>query len=154
LTEQPAKHDDDTTYCSLARRLLVMLYDGVVLVGLLMIAAMVVMPFGAPDKVAFRDAWFTAWLAGVCFSYLACCWRYGGVTLGMRAWRVRLVTRDGNRISWLKCLVRFIVGIVGFALFGLGLFWALPDKKNRSWHDLAAGTLLLRHGQAGNTKPG
>jgi uncharacterized RDD family membrane protein YckC len=40
--------------------------------------------------------------------------------------------------------LRFLVGLVSLAIFGLGVFWALVDQKNRGWHDLAAGTVLIR----------
>jgi len=123
-----------------------MLYDGVILLGLLIVASAIALPFGDMNKVVFRDFWFTLWLLTVFFMYLASCWRYGGMTVGMRAWRVRLVCGDGQIISWPKCLLRFLVGLVSLAVFGLGILWVLVDQKNRGWHDLAAGTLLIKSG--------
>ena len=131
-------------YCSLARRLLVMLYDAVILLGLLIVASAMALPFGNVNKVAFQDFWFTLWLFVVCLIYLTVCWRYGGMTLGMRAWKVRLYRDEEQVLSWPRCLLRGLVGIVSLAFFGLGVLWALLDKKNRGWHDLAAGTVLLR----------
>jgi uncharacterized RDD family membrane protein YckC len=133
----------DVKYCPLPRRLLVMLYDGVILFGVLILASAVALPFGNLQKVAFHDFWFTLWLFAACFAYLGSCWRYGGMTVGMRAWRVRLVNADGQLISWPKCLLRFLVGLVSLAVFGIGVLWALVDQKSRGWHDLAAGTRLI-----------
>jgi len=133
----------DVKYCPLPRRLMVMLYDGVILFGVLILASAVALPFGNLQKVAFHDFWFTLWLFTACFAYLGSCWRYGGMTVGMRAWRVRLANTDGRLISWPKCLLRFLVGLVSLAVFGFGILWALVDQKNRGWHDLAAGTLLV-----------
>ena len=121
-----------------------MLYDSLVLLGLLILATAVALPFGDVNKVAFRDFWFTLWLLAVCFAYLGGCWRYRGITIGMRAWRIQLVSGDEKQLSWLRCLLRFIIGIVSLGVFGLGIFWALVDSKNRGWHDLAARTLLVR----------
>lgn len=121
-----------------------MLYDGVILLGLLIMASAVALPFGDINKAAFQDFWFTLWLLFVCFAYLAGCWRYGGMTVGMRAWRVKIVSGDGQLVSWPKCLLRLFVGIISISLFGLGILWALVDQKNRCWHDLAAGTLLIK----------
>jgi uncharacterized RDD family membrane protein YckC len=134
----------NTDYCPFARRLLVMVYDTVILLGLLILATAVALPFGDVNKVAMRDFWFTLWLLTVCFAYLGGCWRYGGMTLGMRAWRVRLVRYDGQLISWPGCLLRFIVGMFSVGALGLGILWALVDTKNRGWHDLAARTILIR----------
>jgi len=121
-----------------------MLYDGVILLGLLVLASAIALPIGDPHKMAFEDLWFTLWLFFVCFAYLGGCWRYAGMTLGMRAWRLRLLSTDGAVISWPRCLLRFLTGLVSLALFGLGILWALLDTKNRGWHDLAANTQLIR----------
>lgn len=137
----------DIQYCSLPRRLLVMFYDAFIMLGLLLLATIVALPFGNPDKVAFHDFWFTLWLFLVCFTYLGSCWRYGGMTVGMRAWQVRLVNKNGQIISWPMCMLRFLVGIVSLAVLGLGIIWAQVDQKNRGWHDLAARTLMIRRHQ-------
>ena len=121
-----------------------MLYDAVILLGLLIVASAVALPFGNIDKVALHDFWFTLWLLAACFAYLGGCWRYRGMTLGMRAWRVRLVSYDGQNISWPGCLLRFLVGLVSLGALGLGILWVLVDTKNRGWHDLAAHTLLIK----------
>jgi len=123
---------------------MVMLYDAVILLGLLIVASAVALPFGNIDKVALHDFWFTLWLLAACFAYLGGCWRYRGMTLGMRAWRVRLVSYDGQNISWPGCLLRFLVGLVSLGALGLGILWVLVDTKNRGWHDLAAHTLLIK----------
>jgi uncharacterized RDD family membrane protein YckC len=121
-----------------------MLYDTVILLGLLILAAAVALPFGNINKVALHDFWFTLWLLAVCFAYLGGCWRYGGMTMGMRAWRLKLVSSDDQIISWPRCLLRFLVGLVSLGAFGLGIFWSLVDSRNRGWHDLAARTLLIK----------
>ena len=134
----------DTVFCTLPRRLMVILYDAVILLGLLMLASAVALPFGDVNKVAFKDFWFTLWLFSVCFAYLGSCWRYGGMTMGMRAWRVRLISRNEKFNSWPRCLLRFLVGLLSLAAFGLGILWSLVDSENRGWHDLAARTLLIK----------
>jgi len=132
------------TYCPLPRRLLAMLYDCLVLLALLILAAALALPFGDVDQTALKDFGYTLWLLAVCFAYLGSCWRYGGMTLGMRAWRIRLVSSNDLAVSWPRCLLRFLVGLVALGLIGLGIFWALLDSRNRCWHDLAARTLLVR----------
>jgi len=131
-------------YCSLPQRLLVMLYDAVILLGLLMLASALALPFGEPQKIAFQDVWFTLWLLLVCFAYLGGCWRYGGMTVGMRAWRVTLISSKSGTISWARCLLRFLAGSVSLAAFGLGFAWALFDHQKRGWHDIAGNTVLIK----------
>ncbi len=120
-----------------------MLYDAVILLGLLMLASAIALPFGGEGKMAFQDFGITLWLIVVCAAYLTTSWR-AGMTLGMRAWRVRLISADGATISWPRCLLRFLAGIISVTVFGLGILWALLDGQKRGWHDLAAKTLLIR----------
>jgi uncharacterized RDD family membrane protein YckC len=121
-----------------------MFYDAVILLGLLIIASAVALPFGEINKVAFKDFWFTAWLVLVVFAYLSICWKHGGMTVGMRAWKVQLVDSNHAPVNWWQCLLRFLVSLASLAALGLGFFWALWDKRNRTWHDLATGTMLIR----------
>ena len=125
-----------------------MIYDGMIMLGLLMLATAVALPFGDAGKMAFRDVGFTLWLMLVCFIYLAGCWRHGGMTIGMRAWRVRIVSRQRKRVPWSACLLRFLTGMLSIAALGLGIFWALLDKKSRGWHDLASHTFLINEEKA------
>jgi uncharacterized RDD family membrane protein YckC len=66
------------------------------------------------------------------------------MTLGMRAWKIRLVRTDGGPVSWPACLLRFMVALVSVSALGLGILWALADIDKRCWHDLAARTLLIK----------
>jgi uncharacterized RDD family membrane protein YckC len=142
------KTSSATNYCPLPRRLMVMLYDAVIMLGLLMIGSALALPFGEAQKIALQDFWFTLWLLFVCFAYLGACWHYGGMTVGMRAWRVVLINTDGGKISWPRCLLRFLLSFLSLAALGLGFVWAIFDQKNQAWHDIAAHTVLLRSGRS------
>lgn len=133
------------TYCGLPRRLMVMLYDSLIIVGLLMVASALALPFGELEKIAFRNIGFTLWLVFVCYVYLAGCWRMAGMTVGMRAWRVKLIDANGGDISWSRCSLRFITGFASLGVLGLGLFWSLFDRQKRCWHDIAGQTLLVKN---------
>ncbi len=143
--DQTSNPLSQTEYCGFPRRLMVMLYDAVILLGLLIFASAVALPFGDIHKVVFRDLWFTAWLLLVIFAYFAICWKHGGMTLGMRAWKVHLVGKNHSALSWWQCFLRFLVSLASFSSFGLGFIWALWDKQNRTWHDLAAKTWLIKN---------
>jgi uncharacterized RDD family membrane protein YckC len=139
--------------CGLGRRLLAIAYDGLVVIALLLLATAVALPFEFLGQQALRDPLLTLYLGSVWFAYEAWCWRRAGMTLGMRAWGVRLLTVEGGRLGWGRCLLRFLVGIVGTAALGAGLLWALVDARKRCWHDLAAGTRLVRAGTGSDRSP-
>jgi uncharacterized RDD family membrane protein YckC len=68
-----------------------------------------------------------------------------GGTLGQRLLGVRVVTVDGERVGVLMAFVR-IVALVGLAIppLGLGVLWMLDQPQRRGWHDLLAGTVVVR----------
>jgi uncharacterized RDD family membrane protein YckC len=70
-------------------------------------------------------------------------WRRAG-TLGMRPWRLRVVAPDGRPATSRALLLRYAVATLSLFAFGLGFLWSLVDRDRRTWHDLAAGTLLVR----------
>ncbi|MEO8460031.1 MAG: RDD family protein [Dokdonella sp.] len=76
--------------------------------------------------------------------YFVISWMRGGQTIGMRAWRLKIVDRDEAALSLRSAAIRFIVAIISVAAFGLGFIWCLVDRERRAWHDIAAATRLVR----------
>lgn len=128
--------------CGLVRRLASMIYDSLLVLALLMVAAaLVVIPAGSGIQAG--TLWFQAYLLLTWWAYFAVCWRMGGQTVGMRAWRVQLITDRGDRIGWSGSALRFLVAGVSGAAFGLGFLWSLFNPQRRAWHDLATATRLV-----------
>jgi uncharacterized RDD family membrane protein YckC len=130
--------------CGLGRRLLVMLYDTAVIIALLMAATALAMVAGFRELSALRDPLYTLGLAAVWFAYLGWCWHRGGMTLGMRAWRVRIESVEGGRPGWGRCLARFLLSLPSAILGGAGFLWSLVDRQQQCWHDRFSGTRLVR----------
>ncbi len=72
-----------------------------------------------------------------------CLARRNGQTIGKRALNVRVVKLDGTQLSDSDALVRVLVSWVSGAVVLLGYLWAFVDGKNQTWHDKAAGTLVI-----------
>ncbi|MGY4517225.1 RDD family protein [Lysobacter sp. HA18] len=85
--------------------------------------------------------WVVCWLiAGV---YAVVSWSRGGQTLGMRAWRLRVVGVDG--VVDRRALVRrYVVGTASLLLGGMGFWWAWFDRDRLTWHDRASGSRVER----------
>ncbi len=72
-------------------------------------------------------------------------WARGGQTPGMRIFGLRVVRdRDGGRIGWGAALLRILGMYVASAVFYLGFIWILVDKRRRGFHDLIAGTVVVK----------
>jgi len=130
--------------CGLWRRLLVMLYDAAIVIALLMVATALVMLAGFRELSVVEDPLYTLCLAAVWFAYLAWCWHRGGMTLGMRAWRVRIRNEEGGLPGWGRCLLRFLLSLLSAGLAGAGFLWSLADRQQQCWHDRLSRTRLDR----------
>ena len=67
-----------------------------------------------------------------------------GQTLGKRALGIRVIdARAGGPIGYGRALVRAIVEIFsGFVIF-IGYLWMLWDREKQTWHDKAAGSVVV-----------
>jgi uncharacterized RDD family membrane protein YckC len=71
-------------------------------------------------------------------------WQRGGQTLGLRAWRLRVVTANGDAPGAGAAWRRYAVAGVSLLALGAGFWWAWFDRDRLTWHDRASGTRLLR----------
>jgi len=100
----------------------------------------------APFSALQLSLWVVCWL--ITGSYALLSWRRGGQTLGMRPWRLKVVSADGVSAPDSRALVmRFVVGSVSLLLAGLGFWWAWLDRERLTWHDRASGTRMVRLGK-------
>lgn len=130
--------------CGLARRMGAILYDSLIVTGLLLIAAAAASPFDQGNQQALRDPVFTLYLIFVWYLYLSLCWKYLGMTVGMRAWRLRIISDDQETVTWKSSAIRFAVSLLSASCAGLGFLWSLFDPEKRCWHDRLSRTGLYR----------
>jgi len=128
---------------SLPRRLAAITYDSLVLLGLFLLVtlAFVIVTQGAATeatRLLLRLA-----LASVGFGFFSWFWVHGGQTVGMRTWRLRVVSRSGDAVTWGQALRRCLFALVSWAPFGLGFIWSLVDRERLTWHDRLSGTRLV-----------
>jgi len=70
-------------------------------------------------------------------------WIRAGQTVGMKAWRLKLVSADGAPLSHRQCLIRVFVAPLSILLGGLGFLWSLFGPDRKTWHDLASNTRVI-----------
>lgn len=125
----------------LVRRLAAVLYDTLALAAVLMVAGAAWV--GVSRAAAPPGDWlFRAYLLAVSALFFSIFWRRGE-TLGMRAWKLRMVTADGRPPRWGRALLRFAAALLSWAALGLGFLWVLVDREKLAWHDRLSGTRLV-----------
>ena len=129
---------------SLFRRVAAFTYDLLLLLGLLFVFTWLVLLLRGGRPIPPGSAWFELCLAAVALCFYAGFWTHGGQTLGMRAWRIRVIRTDGGTLEWWRAGARFGAGIVALLPAGLGLWWSLIDGSRRGWHDIWTRTRVVR----------
>ncbi len=128
-----------------------MLYDTLLVLPLIMAAVAAFMGVrtllgygAAADGTVQLNAWTVRGIALLCTVVFFCAfWSRDGQTLGMQAWRIRLVGFDGGRPHPGRLLLRCAGAIVSAACLGLGYLWCLVDRRGRYWHDHLSRTELV-----------
>ena len=129
----------------LRRRVASMLYEILIILGVLGISFMVphliigaLFKLTLPGWVLLLHVWL---VLGAYFIWL---WRHGGQTLSMRTWRVRLVrVGDNAPPSLAQCLSRYALAWPSVLFYGAGLVWAWFDRDRQFLHDRLSGTRLV-----------
>lgn len=129
---------------SLLRRLAAIIYDSLLLCGVLFLASS---PLPFVNDV-FGQMWWVRlitqiYLMSTCLLFFGWFWVHGGQTLGMRAWRLKVVQLDGSSLTWRLATIRFFSAILSWLALGLGFFWILLDKDKKAWHDRLSQTRLI-----------
>lgn len=137
----------------LLHRLLAMAYDGMVLIALYIILAGLLLTAiksltGSEEMLKLSAAQAATIFYSITFLYYMHSWRRGGQTIGMKAWRLYLTTNDNSPVRLTHCILRSAGGFFSLAIFGLGYFWMLIDKRQRTWHDIASLTRVVHKPKA------
>jgi uncharacterized RDD family membrane protein YckC len=65
-------------------------------------------------------------------------------TLGKMAMGIKVTDMSGNRIDWIKALIRYICKFISAIILMIGFIMAGFTEKKQGLHDIIAGTLVVR----------
>lgn len=121
------------------RRFAAMLYDAFLVVALWMTSTTLLVSLFT-DGAEAQGLWFQIFLYAELAAFYIFFWRLKGQTLGMQVWKIRVLTKNGGKLSYRQCLIRFVVGTVSTLAFGLGFIWMYFNKERLTLHDIASGS--------------
>ena len=123
----------------LLRRLASMFYEALLLVAVGFFASwLFFFASGASDASAgwLRHA-LQAFITAVFAAYFLRCWLYGGQTVAMKAWRIRLVGVTPGKAALRLVLAALLLPT------GISLVYSFFDSEKQFLHDRLAGTRLV-----------
>ncbi|HBZ50347.1 MAG TPA: RDD family protein [Halieaceae bacterium] len=131
------------------RHMLALLYDTFLIIPLIMAANALLMAIYVNLFMNFDTTHEILLPAGAVQVVVILCialfywifWRRGGQTLGMQAWRIKLVNNEGGQLTTPQIALR----LVGALLSGLilGILWKYLDRDGYYWHDRLSKTHLI-----------
>jgi uncharacterized RDD family membrane protein YckC len=157
---------DSFTTPTLKKRFASMLYEGMLLFGVLFIADWLFSTLmQQKHALHFRHAG-QIWLFIILALYFGWFWSHGGQTLAMKTWRIKLVSKTGLPVTFWRAVMRYVFAW-GWFLPGLALAWAMGakgwtmllvplaniviwamtaflDRQRNFLHDRLAGTRLVQ----------
>lgn len=137
-------HERELPVAGLGRRVAAMIYDALLLIALLAVTTGLFLPLTGGEYVesggalitnAYRLALVVVWIG-----FYGLFWTRSGQTLGMLAWRLKLVRESGERVRWRDVIVRLAAGVLSLLPAGLGFIWLWFDREHLTWHDRLSRT--------------
>ncbi|MFZ4504002.1 MAG: RDD family protein [Methylovulum sp.] len=124
-------------------RLSALFYDSILLLALFFLATALLLPFNNGQAFTGHDYYYPCYLLAVSFIFYGWFWTHGGQTLGLKAWKIKVLTLDKKPLNWKQALIRFLATLLSWSVFGLGFLWILVDKNRLSWHDHLSNTAVF-----------
>lgn len=129
---------------NLLRRFAALSYDALALLAILMCFTLLVVLARGFRAIEPGTWWFEACIVAISVFFYAWFWTHGGQTVGMRAWRIRIIDRDGGEVRWSRAIARFFAAWLAALPAGLGFWWCLVDAQKLCWHDRLSRTRVVR----------
>jgi len=125
-----------------------MLYDGLLLLALLIVATALFLPLTGgealdPGRNPVLEFVYRSVLLLLIVGFFGLFWTRRGQTLGMASWRLRVEREDGALLGWRDTLRRLGWALVSLLPLGLGFLWILFDPERRAWHDRLSRTRVV-----------
>lgn len=136
------------------RRLGAWVYDALIVIAILLLAtliallclnvliamALITLPTNTDPSEFLRNSFiFQSYLAFCLYSFFSWFWRRGGQTAGMKTWRLKVQSLNGQRLTHTQCIIRLVTCLLGAG--NILIFW--PGCKKRSLQDICSKTEMI-----------
>ena len=128
------------------RRLLALFYDLLLIAGILLSFTLliVIINGGAISSFLGSNLMLLSYFL-ISFIFYVYFWHFNdGQTLGMQAWKIKLVADDNQAISIKSMLQRLVLGLFFGSAAGLNFFVILFRSDKRSLNDIFSKTKIVR----------
>ncbi|TXI17887.1 MAG: RDD family protein [Nitrosomonas sp.] len=125
------------------RRIICLVYEFLLLLAILFVASFIFHLIFRDTQVFYFKPLYQFYLLVIMGYYFTWFWTRGGQTLAMQTWKMRVVSVKGEKLTKKQAITRYLLAILSFSFFGVGIFWALFDRDHQFLHDRLAGTRII-----------
>ena len=133
--------DTNLPTAGIIRRIAAIVYDALLLMAVLFVATAIAVAINKGQAVTHPLYYLS--LVAICYLFFCWFWTHGGQTLGMRTWRLKLVTNSKGEMTWGTATRRFLLAAVALLPFGAGLLWLVFDSKRLAFHDRFSDSKII-----------
>ncbi len=116
-----------------------MVYDSLLIFAILFVAVAATIPFN--QGLAVSPVLVYIFLLAVVYVFYGWFWNRSGQTLGMKVWKIQIVSESGDYPGWSISALRLFFAIFSLACFGMGYWWRM--FKPYTWHDKFSQTRVI-----------
>lgn len=124
--------------------MLCLLYDFLLLFAIIFMASLLFVPLFSNIEPAYFKPLYQFYLLTVMGVYFIWFWTHGGQTLAMQTWKFRIVDTKGERITKKQAITRYLLALIVYPIFFIGLIWMFFDRDRQFLHDRIAGTRIIK----------
>jgi uncharacterized RDD family membrane protein YckC len=137
------------TSAGFGRRFAALLYDALLIVAVLLLYTVLALVFTHGRAITEVDSglgWYLYRTGEVLLvaAYSVLNWVRSGQTLGMRAWRIHVVSDAGQPLGAGRALLRFGWSVIAWLPLGLGVLWLYLDPQRLALQDRLSRTRVIR----------
>jgi len=126
----------------LSRRFAALLYDGFLILAIWMISSLLLVAL-VTDGAVLQGLAFQLFLYLELGAFYVYFWCKRGQTLGMQAWRIHLITEQGDAVSVKTACRRYVFATLSVCSLGIGFLWSLVNSNGLTLHDLTTDTRVV-----------
>jgi len=113
---------------SLWRRLAAMVYDGLLMFAVLIVIGATTLPLTNGLGVSRDNPILSIYVFSAIFVFLGWFWTHGGQTLGMRAWKIRLLQKSGAAVNWQQAFFYYLLSLPSWGLVLVATFYSVLER--------------------------
>ncbi|MBS0287280.1 MAG: RDD family protein [Proteobacteria bacterium] len=127
------------------RRIAALVYDSFIVFSFLLLATTIALAVNHGQSLMPYRWLFISYLFISTGLFLSWFWITSGQTLGMLAWKIKVINQDGKTLTWKQAFLRYCVGFFSLGLGAIGLLWCLFNQDKQSLHDILLKTRVIKY---------